>query len=290
MIAQQLANSLALGGAYALMALGYSLIFGVLRLIHFSYGDIMVMGGYIALTLVSGLSHSFGLILTSVVVSTTLVGVLVERVSFRPLRNAPYMVSLIASLGMSLMIANAVLLLWGPARKLFAVDMPVATLTMGGIQLSGSRVLAILVCVGVMVALDFLLRRTRFGMAIRATILDRDAAILMGINREFVIVSTFIVGSALSGIAMLILGSMYGVIFPTEGAVIGTKVFAAAIIGGLGSIPGAVVGGLLMGFVETLSAAYISVVYKDAIAMALLVLVLIVRPDGILGKRGEENI
>lgn len=290
MIAQQLANSLALGGAYALMALGYSLIFGVLRLIHFAYGDIMVMGGFIALTVVSGSSHSFGLILTAVVVCTTLVGVFVERASFRPLRSAPYMTSLIASLGMSLMIANAVQLIWGPARRLFAVDMPVAALSVGGIQLSGSRVLAILVCTVVMVALNFVLLRTRFGMAIRATILDRDAAILMGINREFIIVSTFIVGSALSGIAMLILGSMYGVIYPTEGAVIGTKVFAAAIIGGLGSIPGAVIGGLLMGLVETLGAAYISVVYKDAIAMALLVLVLVIKPDGILGKRAEENI
>ncbi len=290
MIAQQLANSLALGGVYALMALGYSLIFGVLRLIHFSYGDVMVMGGYIALTLLAGFSHSFGLMLAAMVVFTTLLGIFVERVNFRPLRNLPYMTSLVASLGMSLVIENAVLLIWGPARKLFAVAAPISTLSVGGIQLSGSRVLSVFVCVVAMVVLDILLRRTRLGMAIRATILDHDAATLMGINREFIIVSTFAVGSALSGVAMLLLGSMYGVVYPLEGYVIGTMVFAAALIGGLGSIAGAVIGGLIIGFTQTLSAAYISVTYSNAITMALLVLVLIIKPDGILGKREEENI
>jgi len=290
MIVQQLANSLALGGVYALMALGYSLIFGVLRLIHFSYGDVMVMGGYIALTLLAGFSHSFGLMLAAMIVFTTLLGLFVERVNFRPLRNMPYMTSLVASLGMSLVIENAILLLWGPARRPFEVELPIPALRIGGIQLSGSRVLAVLVCLLVMVILDFLLRRTRLGMAIRATILDHDAATLMGINREFIVVSTFAVGSALSGVAMLLLGSMYGVVYPLEGYVIGTMVFAAAMIGGMGSMPGAVIGGLIIGFTLTMSSAYISVTYSNAITMALLVLVLIIKPDGILGKRQEENI
>ncbi len=290
MVLQQLANSLALGGVYALMTLGYSLIFGVLRLLHFAYGDVMVISGYIALTLLAASSHSFGLTLVSVVVIVSLLGVFVERVIFRPTRNAPHIVSLISSIGMSLMIQNAMLLLWGPARRLFVVEIPVPTMLAGGMQLSGSRILSIVVSIAAMVALDTLLRRTRFGMAIRGTILDPDAAVLMGINREFIVASTFIAGSALSGVAMVLLGSMYGAIYPTEGTAIGTKTFAAAIIGGLGSIPGAVVGSLLLAFAETFSAAYVSVKYKDAIAMVLLVLVLLIRPAGILGKHMEENI
>jgi branched-chain amino acid transport system permease protein len=290
MIAQQLANSLALGGVYALMTLGFGLIFGVLDLIHWSYGDVMIIGGYLALTCLGAHAHSFILLLAAVVVTTTLVGVLVEWANFHLLRDKPHMVILIASLGVSLMIENAVLILWGPARRLFRVDMPLPPLSFYGVQLSATRALAILLSVGAMLGLDWLLHRTRLGMAIRATILDRDAAILMGINRRFILVSTFALGSALSGVAMLLLGSMYGVIFPLQGNFIGLMVFAAVIIGGLGSIPGAVLGGFIIGFSQTLSAAFVSVTYKDAITMSLLALVLIVKPGGILGKPQEENL
>jgi branched-chain amino acid transport system permease protein len=289
MIAQQLANSLALGGAYALMALGFGLIFGVLDLIHWSYGDVMIAGAYVALTFLSGSTHSFFLLLTGVVVATTLVGVVVERLNFHALREKPHMVILIASLGVAMVIQNAILILWGPARRRFLVDVPLPPLKVLGITLSGSRVLSIVLSVVVMVGLDFLLRRTRLGMAIRATILDRDAAILMGINRRFIMVSTFALGSALSGVAMLLLGAMYGVVFPLEGNFIGLMVFAAVIIGGLGSIPGAMVGGIIIGFSQTLSAAFISVTYKDAITMSLLALALILKPSGIFGKPQEEN-
>ena len=290
MLLQQVANGLALGGVFALMTIGYSMIFGVLRLVHFSYGDVMVMGVYLTLFLISGFTHSFWTLLVIVILSTTFLGLAVERLSFRPLRNKPYMVCLIASLGMSLILENAMLVIWGPARKPFLVDMPVPALSFMGITLSGSRVMSIILSLFVMAFLDLLLRKTRYGMAVRATILDRDAATLMGVNREFIVVSTFALGSALSGVATLLLGSMYGVVFPLEGWTIGLTVFAAAIIGGLGSIPGAVAGGFLIGFSQTLSAAYISVTYKDAITMALLAIVLIVKPDGLLGKREEENI
>jgi len=290
MIAQQLANSLALGGAYALMALGFGLIFGVLDLIHWSYGDVMIAGAYVTLTLMGSGTHSFLLLLGGMVVATTLVGMVVERLNFHALRDKPHMVILIASLGVAMVIQNAILIIWGPARRRFLVDMPLPPLKVLGISLSASRVLSIVLSVVVMVGLDALLRRTRLGMSIRATILDRDAAILMGINRRFIMVSTFALGSALSGVAMLLLASMYGVIFPLEGNFIGLMVFAAVIIGGLGSIPGAVLGGVIIGFSQTLSAAYVSLTYKDAITMTLLALALVVKPSGILGKPQEENI
>lgn len=290
MIIQQLANSLALGGAYALMALGFGLIFGVLDLIHWSYGDVMIAGAYLTLTCLAGYTHAFLPLLAGLVIVTTLLGVVVERVNFHALRDKPHMVILIASLGVALMIQNAVLILWGPARLRFLVDVPFPPLKFLGVTLSGSRVLSVVLSGVVMVSLDYVLRRTRLGMAIRATILDRDAAILMGINRRFIMVSTFALGSALSGVAMMLLGSMYGVVFPLEGNFIGLMVFAAVIIGGLGSIPGAVAGGVIIGFSQTLSAAYISVTYKDAITMSLLALMLIIKPSGILGKPQEENI
>jgi len=290
MIAQQLANSLALGGAYALMALGFGLIFGVLDLIHWSYGDVMIAGAYLTVACLGGVSHSFPLLLAGVVVATTLVGVVVERLNFHALRDKPHMVILIASLGVAMVIQNLILIIWGPARRRFLVDVPFPPVHFLGVTLSGSRVLSIVLSVVVMVGLDLLLRRTRLGMAIRATILDRDAAILMGINRRFIMVSTFALGSALSGVAMLLLGSMYGVIFPLEGNFIGLMVFAAVIIGGLGSIPGAVLGGVIIGFSQTLSAAFVSVTYKDAITMTLLAVVLCIKPSGILGRPQEENI
>ncbi len=290
MLAQQLANSLALGGAYALMALGFGLIFGVLDLIHWSYGDVMIAGAYVAIACLGASIHSFLVMLAVVVVATTLVGVVVERLNFHALRTKPHMVILIASLGVAMVIQNAILIIWGPARYRFIVDMPIPPLHVFGITLSGSRVLSIILSVVVMVGLDVLLRRSRLGKAIRATILDRDAAILMGINPRFIMVSTFALGSALSGVAMLLLGSMYGVIFPLEGNFIGLMVFAAVMIGGLGSIPGAVLGGVIIGFSQTLSAAYVSVTYMDAITMSLLALALIVKPSGILGRPQEENI
>lgn len=290
MFVQQLANSIALGGAYALMSLGFGLIFGVLDLIHWSYGDVMVVGAYLALTLLASSTHSFVLLLVVVVVATTAAGLVVERVNFHSLRNKAHMPILIASLGVALMLQNAILAIWGPARKVFIVDVPVPAITLYGIHLSGTRVLSLLLSVVAMVGLDLLLRRTRFGMAVRATILDRDAATLMGINRRFILVSTFALGSALSGVAMLLIGSMYGVVFPLEGNLIGLLVFAAVMIGGLGSIPGAVLGGFIIGFSQTLGAVYISLKYNQAITMSLLVLMLILRPSGFLGKQKEENI
>jgi branched-chain amino acid transport system permease protein len=170
------------------------------------------------------------------------------------------------------------------------VNVPIPAVSLLGVRLSGTRALSLGLSLVVMVALDFLLHRTRLGMAIRATILDRDAATLMGINRRFILVSTFAMGSALSGIAMLLLGSMYGVIYPLQGNLIGLLVFAAVMIGGLGSIPGAVLGGFIIGFSQTLSAAYISLKFNAAITMSLLVLMLIIRPRGFLGNRQEENI
>ncbi len=290
MLAQQLANSITLGGAYALMSLGFGLIFGVLDLIHWSYGDVMVVGAYIALALLASSSHSFVVLLVVVVVATTVAGLVVERVNFHSLRNKAHMPVLIASLGVAIMLQNIVLAIWGPARMVFRVEVPVPAVTLLSIRLSGARVLSLLLSVLVMLGLDFLLRRTRFGMAIRATILDRDAATLMGINRRFILVSTFALGSALSGVAMLLIGSMYGVVYPLQGNLIGLLVFAAVMIGGLGSIPGAVLGGFIIGFSQTLGAAYISVKYNQVITMSLLVLMLILRPSGFLGKPKEENI
>lgn len=290
MLAQQLANGLALGAVYALIALGFTLVFGVLKLLHVAYGDVMVLGGYFAIAAVGALTRSFFVTVLAAVVITSILGVLVERANFRTTRKAPHIVSLISSIGMSLVIENAILVLWGPGRKLFTVNISIPAVNLAGIQLSGTRVVVIVLSFVVMVALDLMLRRTRLGTAIRATTIDPETAVLMGINREFIIISSFILASALSGGAMVLLGAMYGVIFPTQGFLLIMKAFAAAIIGGLGSIPGAVAGGLLLGFLETLTAAYVSLGYKDAIAMVVLVLVLLIRPWGLLGKPVEENI
>jgi len=290
LLAQQLANGLALGAVYALITLGFTLVFGVLKLLHVAYGDVMVLGGYLAIAAVGAFTRSFFVTVLAAVVITSVLGVLVERANFRTTRNAPHIVSLISSIGMSLVIENAILVLWGPGRKVFAVDVPVPPVSIAGVQLSGTRVVVIVLSFLIMVALDLMLRRTRLGTAIRAATIDPETAVLMGINREFIIVSSFILASAISGGAMVLLGAMYSVIYPTQGFLLVMKAFAAAVIGGLGSIPGAVAGGLLLGFLETLTAAYISLGYKDAIAMVILVLVLLVRPWGLLGKPVEENI
>lgn len=290
MLAQQLANGLALGAVYALIALGFTLVFGVLKLLHVAYGDVMVLGGYLAIAAVGAVTRSFFLTALAAVLITSILGVLVERANFRTTRKAPHIVSLISSIGMSLVIENAILVLWGPGRRLFTVNVSIPPVSLGGMQLSGTRVVVIVLSFVVMVALDMMLRRTRLGTAIRATTIDPETAVLMGINREFIIISSFILASALSGGAMVLLGAMYGVIYPTQGFLLVMKAFAAAIIGGLGSIPGAVAGGLLLGFLETLTAAYVSLGYKDAIAMIVLVLVLLIRPWGLLGKPVEENI
>lgn len=295
---QQLTNGLAVGGIYALIALGYTMVYGVLKLINFAHGDLFTYGAYLGLTLLTSLAltdrlgFAAGVLALALMVMglVAVLGAILERAAYRPLRQSPRLSAVVSALGASIFLQNTLMLIYGARFRVYPDILPSTTLNVFGLYLPLMRVVIVLVSVAMMVALYLFIQKTKIGAAIRAAAIDQDAARLMGIDVNRVILLVFLVGPALGGAAGLMVGLYYGQINFTMGWIYGMKAFTAAILGGIGNIPGAMVGGLLLGVVEALGAAYISLAWKDAIAFCVLILILIVRPTGLLGERVADKV
>lgn len=296
---QQLTNGLAVGGIYALIALGYTMVYGVLKLINFAHSDLFTLGAYLGLTLLSSLLLTdrlgpfWGTLLLAAMVMglIALVGALLDRVAYRPLRESPRLSAVVSALGASIFLQNTIMLIYGARFQVYPQNiLPATALNLFGIQVPVIRLLVLLASLALMTVLYLFIQKTRIGTAIRAAAIDQGAARLMGIDVNRVILLVFMIGPALGGAAGLMVGLYYGQINFTMGWVYGLKAFTAAILGGIGNIPGAMVGGLLLGIIEALGATYLSVAWKDAIAFLVLILILIVRPTGLLGERVAEKV
>ncbi|MDY0391231.1 MAG: branched-chain amino acid ABC transporter permease [Desulfobulbus oligotrophicus] len=296
---QQLTNGLAVGGIYALIALGYTMVYGVLRLINFAHGDLFTIGAYLGLTLLTSLALTdylsgflgVGLLALMVMGLVSIIGILLERIAYRPLRESHRLSAVVSALGASIFFQNAIMLIYGAKYYVYPQDLlPNTPIFILGMPIPLMRILILLSSILMMVALYLFVQKTRIGTAIRATAIDQDAARLMGIDVNRVIMIVFCIGPALGGAAGMMVGIYYGQINFTMGWIYGLKAFTAAILGGIGNIPGAMLGGLLLGVIESLSSAYISMAWKDAIAFFVLILILIVRPTGLLGERVAEKI
>jgi branched-chain amino acid transport system permease protein len=287
MFFQQLINGLTTGSVYALIALGYTMIYGILGLINFAQGEIYMCGAFVAVLLLATGKVNFFLAVAVGMAAAALLGVVLERVAFRPLRGSHPLVPLISAIGASIFLQSLALLLFGPNNRPFPIQFTFSTVKIAGLPVSTLQMAILAVALGCMGLLVVFVRYTTYGKAIVACALDRDTARLMGINVDRMVSLTFLLGSALSGVAGIMMAIYYNATYPRMGLLPGLKAFSAAVLGGVGSIPGAILGGLLLGVAESLGAAYISSGFKDAIAFAILILVLLIRPQGIL--RGRED-
>jgi len=296
---QQLTNGLAVGGIYALIALGYTMVYGILRLINFAHGDLFTLGAYLGLTLLIALGlegKMGGLLVGGVLILMAMglvavVGYLLERVAYRPLRNSNRLSAVVSALGASIFFSNTIMLVYGARSQVYPAGiLPDTSVIILGAELPLIRLLMFVGAVLLMLLLYWFINRTRIGTAIRAVAIDQGAAKLMGINVNSVISLVFLIGAALGAAAGVMVGLYYGEIRYDMGFSFGLKAFTAAILGGIGNIPGAMLGGILLGVIEALGAAYISIAWKDAIAFSVLILILIFRPTGLLGERVADKV
>lgn len=285
-------NGISLGSVYAIIALGYTMVYGIAKMLNFAHGDVIMVGGFVAFTAM----NSAGLpplvaVLLSMLVCTAL-GVVIERVAYKPLRMASPLAVLITAIGVSYFLQNLALLIFGADTKTFqsVISFEGISLAGGQLKISGVTLVTILACIIIVVGLTLFIRRTKAGQAMLAVSEDRGAAQLMGINVNGTIALTFAIGSALAAVAGVLLCSAYPSLNPYTGAMPGIKAFVAAVFGGIGSIPGAMLGGILLGVIEILAKAYISSQLADAIVFAVLILVLLVKPTGIFGKKIQEKV
>ncbi|MBV2234950.1 MAG: branched-chain amino acid ABC transporter permease [Sterolibacterium sp.] len=322
---QQIINGLTLGCLYAIVALGYTMVYGIIQLINFAHGEVVMLGAMIALSIllllsgqgVPALPSVLGALLVAIP-ACMMLGYLLERFAYRPLRRAPRLAPLISAIGMSIVLQHIAMMFWGRSPLAFPQLLPASTLEIAGASISSLQLLIILICLLMMAALALLIYRSRLGIAMRATAENSDIARLMGINVDQVIALTFIIGAALAAVAGLLVGMYYGMAHYTMGALLGMKAFAAAVLGGIGNIPGAMIGGILLGLVEALGTGYIGDFsdlcqyaplaglfaeqcadggnlvlfgsnYQDVFAFAVLILVLLFRPAGLLGERVADR-
>lgn len=290
MFLTQVLNGLQLGSIYALVALGYTMVYGIILLLNFAHGDIIMFGSYVAwIALVQlGLNPAIAVLLA--IFGCVLLGVLIDKVAYAPLREAPRLSILITAIGVSYLLENGVQLLLGADAKVVPSIIDLGTVQVFGSTLSGTALLTVAVTIVATVVLTLLVQNTRLGKAMRAVSEDMGAARLMGVNVNSTISFTFAVGSALAGIAAILYSMAYQQVSPTMGVMLGTKAFVAAVLGGIGSIPGAVIGGLIVGFSEVFVAAFGLSVWQDAVVFLLLILVLVVKPTGLLGRPVTEKV
>ena len=287
-----LVNGVSLGSVYAIIALGYTMVYGIAKMLNFAHGDVIMIGSYVVFVTVStmGLPPMAGVLLAVAV--CTLLGMTIERIAYKPLRGASPLAVLITAIGVSYLLQNVALLIFGADTKSFTsvVTLPAIKLAGGEMTITGETVVTILSCVIIMIGLTAFINKSKAGQAMLAVSEDRGAATLMGINVNGTIALTFAIGSALAAIAGVLLCSAYPSLTPYTGSMPGIKAFVAAVFGGIGSIPGAFIGGILLGVIEILSKAYISSQMSDAIVFSVLIIVLLVKPTGILGKKINEKV
>lgn len=289
-IVEQLINGLRTGSIYALIALGYTMVYGIAKMINFAHGDIIMVGAY-SLYVFYGilkLPAAAAIILTIIVCAV--LGVVIEKVAYKPLRNAQPLAVLITAIGVSFLLQNLALLIFKATPIPFGSMIQVPSVTIGSIQISGITIVTLIVTVISMILLTLFINKTKAGRAMRAVSEDKGAAELMGISVNRTISMTFAIGSALAAVAGLLFISQYESLQPTLGALPGIKAFVAAVLGGIGSVPGAMLGGILLGIIESISKAYISTQLADAIVFGVLVIVLLVKPSGLLGKLQIEKV
>jgi branched-chain amino acid transport system permease protein len=294
---------LTLGSVYALIALGYSMVYGILQLLNFAHGEVYMIGAFIGWGVFSLLTSGEVLLLSPLLVillmlaaamlGCGLLGIVIEWIAYRPLRDAPRIAPLISALGTSFFLQNAVLLTMGSRYRVYHTGMLIPrtwTVSVLGATISFTRVLVVVVAVLLMGVLHYLVRKTRIGKAMRATAQDREAAAMMGVDVDRVIVATFFIGSALGGAAGVLVGLLFTQVYHFMGFTAGLKGFTAAVCGGIGNIPGAMLGGLVLGVVESIGVGFISAQYKDLIAFGFLILLLLFRPQGLLGVKAPEKV
>lgn len=289
---QYLVNGLSMGSVYAIIALGYTMVYGIAKMLNFAHGDVIMVGAYVSFCATSylGLPGWASVILSCAV--CTVLGVLIEGLAYKPLRQAGPLAVLITAIGVSYLLQNVALLIFGSNARQFTsvVTLPALKLAGGKLSISGVTIVTIITCVIIMLALTTFINKTKIGQAMLAVSEDKGAATLMGINVNGTIAVTFAIGSSLAAIAGVLLCSAYPSLTPYTGSMPGIKAFVAAVFGGIGSIPGAMIGGILLGVIENLAKAYISSQLADAIVFSVLIIVLLVRPTGILGKKINEKV
>ena len=286
-----LINGLSLGSIYAIIALGYTMVYGIAKMLNFAHGDVIMVGAYIAFC---GMQYWGVPVIPAILIAMavcTLLGVTVEGLAYRPLRQATSLAVLITAIGMSYLLQNSALMIWGANPKSFPTTfINNSSIRLGSLNISVATLITILTSIVIMTALTLFTARTKMGKAMRCVSEDRGAAELMGINVNRTISVTFAIGSALAAIAGVLLCSSYPILQPTTGSMPGIKAFTAAVFGGIGSIPGAMLGGILLGVIEIFGRAYISTELGDAIVFAVLIIVLLVKPAGLLGKPVHEKV
>lgn len=287
-----LINGISLGSVYAIIALGYTMVYGIAKMLNFAHGDIIMIGSYMVFSAVSVMGMPAGVGIIIAVATCTVLGVVIEKIAYKPLRGASPLAVLITAIGVSYFLQNAVLLIYGANAKSFTsvVKIPTLKLADGALVISGETMVTIAACILIVIGLSCFVKYTKSGRAMLAVSEDKQAAQLMGVNVNGTIALTFAIGSALAAIAGVLLCSAYPNLTPYTGSMPGIKAFTAAVFGGIGSIPGAMLGGILLGVIENLSKAYISAQLSDAIVFAVLIVVLLVKPTGILGKKISEKV
>lgn len=289
---QYLINGISIGAVYAIIALGYTMVYGIAKMLNFAHGDVIMVGAYMSFCVTNylGLPAIVGILVAMAV--CTVLGIIIEGLAYKPLRGASSLAVLITAIGVSYFLQNAALLLWGSAPKTFTSVITFAPIKLfeGQMTVTGEAIVTILAAAVIMVGLTLFTGKTRMGKAMRAVSEDRAAAQLMGINVNQTISMTFAIGSALAAIAGVLLCSTVPTLQPTTGSMPGIRAFTAAVFGGIGSIPGAMLGGILLGIIETMTKAYLSTQFSDAIVFLVLILVLLVKPAGLMGKVVQEKV
>ncbi|ALS22558.1 branched-chain amino acid ABC transporter permease [Paenibacillus naphthalenovorans] len=290
MLLQQLVNGLTIGMIYALIALGYTMVYGILKIVNFAHGDIYMFGSFLGLFLIDQLNMPLLPTFVISAASTAVIGMIIERVAYRPLRLSDRIVPLISALGVSTFLISLAQKLWGTGTHPFPTTFGSKTYTVGHIIFSQIQILILVLSLILMIGLHLFVTKTKTGTAMRATSMSIPHASLMGINTNRMITLAFAIGSALAACAGIMVGIYYNAVYPTMGYMAGINAFTAAVLGGIGSIPGAMLGGILFGVIENLGGAYISTPYQSVISFSILIIVLLIRPTGILGKKEINKV